>query len=147
MTELLNHLFEHETLFHAGSRMRSDPEIPEISAKVSVLILVPEPVMPEPQREQLNKIIQACKLTISQCLITGTDYSWLDFRLNKAIRAVILFGVQEHDFGLNILLPLHQPVDFDDRKWIKTLSVPALMDNAGRKAELWQQALKPVFAP
>lgn len=146
MSELLNYIFEQETLFYTQNRMRNNALMPELSG-VSVLIVMGNIKLTDAEREQLVKILQACKLEDGAYYIIDTLEVWLDFRLTDAIHTVILFGVAEQDFGLNISLPLHQPVSFDGRTWIKTLPVSALMDNPKMKAALWQQALKPVFVP
>jgi len=146
MSELLNHIFEQETLFRTQNRMRNNALLSKLS-NASVLIVTSALVLTEAEREQLQKIMLACKLEADAYYVNDSPAVWLDFRQGEAIRKVILFGVKEQDFGLNITLPLHQPVDFDGRVWIKTLPVSGLMDNPKMKSALWQQALKPVFAP
>jgi hypothetical protein len=95
--------------------------------------------------EQLEKILAACKLQKEDYTIVTLTNDWSYFRHFNTIKEVLLFGMDEQDLNLNIQIPFNQPVNFDNRVWVKTSSVAEMMHSKEIKNALWQSALKPHF--
>jgi DNA polymerase III psi subunit len=146
MAALLISIFEQETLINTSIRMRNNSLLEKASG-VSVLVVMEHQNLTDAEQEQLHKIMQACRLEEGAYVICDTTATWLDFRMEEHLQTVILFGDLEQRFNINILIPIHQPVTFDGRNWIKTCPVSELMNNAQLKSAFWQQALKPIFVP
>lgn len=102
------------------------------------------------EEDQLNKIIEACKLN-------GKEYHVLHISIDKKIawhhlkeifkpEVVLLFGVQLHALGISAILHLNTINNFSGVKWVPTLSLTDLQKNSEAKKSLWINALKPLFA-
>lgn len=94
---------------------------------------------------QLEKILAACNLRNTDYKIYSLTNDWSYFRNAESIKEVLLFGISEQDLNLNIQMPFNQPVKFDNRVWIKTVSITDVMQSREIKNNLWQNALKPHF--
>lgn len=136
-------VFEREKIIMAPDWSLADK--PAIGSNVSVLIVLDNTLIDEQDRTQLEKIMQACGLTAASYLIVTTERPWLYYRHLLQLKTILLFGVRETDWGVNIILPYHKIVKFDSRVWISTVSIRELAHNQQAKAELWNSALKPHF--
>jgi hypothetical protein len=109
-------------------------------------LVIPAPfINQEEELEQLEKILAACKLQKEDYTIVTLTNDWSYFRHFNTIKEVLLFGMDEQDLNLNIQIPFNQPVNFDNRVWVKTSSVAEMMHSKEIKNALWQSALKPHF--
>jgi hypothetical protein len=136
-------VFERERIVKATAL--ESGEALQIADEVSVLVVLDHAPGDAQDREQLAKIMQACGLTEKSYLIVATDSPWLRYRHLDQLKTVLLFGIKEADWGINIVLPYHKTIKFDNRTWIKTVSIRELAGNQQTKAELWNNALKPHF--
>lgn len=102
-----------------------------------------------PEEIQLNKILEACKLSKETCVFIQLDMTdkkaWHTLKNNYHPQAVILFGVHPQQLGIAALFRFNQYNNYDGTKWIPTLSLNELEQNAQAKKDLWVNALKPTF--
>jgi len=100
----------------------------------------------EQEREQLEKILGACRIPPEHYLVISGAYKYFSFRKLADIRHIFVFGVAEESLGLAIRFRSHHDiVFFDGKTFIKTVTLRELMDNQQLKNELWQRILKPHF--
>ncbi len=132
-------------VFWYNNSVSHDPISPK-----SVLILSKKIDEQSAEQQQLNKILDACKLTEDKYnLVQLTDNERRAWHLLKDIAkpsVVILFGVHPSDLGVSALFRLNGLNNFDGASWIPTLSLPELEQQPQAKKELWTSALKPLFA-
>ncbi len=85
-------------------------------------------------------IEKGLKQNIQHFLIVNVDEHksrLLHYLQHTAVKSVVLYGVQESDLGIHILLPLYQLVPFSDWKFIKA-DAPEVIDASNAlKAKLW----------
>jgi hypothetical protein len=117
-----------------------------ISNEVKTLILAAPFEQVAAEQEQLNKILAACKFSPGTYLLLQEITPWAAIRNAAQIQNVLLFGITEQQLGISIVLPEHQIIAFDERKWVKTLPVAKLLNDGPAKNALWQNALKPLFS-
>lgn len=102
------------------------------------------------EQQQLNKIIDACKLAVDKYnVVQLTENERLAWHRLKDIAnpsVVILFGVHPSDLGISALFRLNGLNNFDRVSWIPTLSLQELEQQPQAKKDLWANALKPLFA-
>jgi hypothetical protein len=102
------------------------------------------------EQQQLNKILDACKLSEDKYnLVQITDNERRAWHLLKDIAnpsVIILFGVRPSDLGISALFRLNGLNNFDGASWIPTLSLSELEQQPQAKKDLWASALKPLFA-
>lgn len=136
------------TLFHNNKIIKlkhnNQKNISEQLLTIRTLIILPEEPHPEEQA-QLFKIFAACNLEPKDYFLAFPPLSWKELRQYQNIREILLFGTPETELDLPIQLPYNKNISFDDRTWVKTLSVQELMNNKEMKNALWQNALKPHF--
>lgn len=108
-------------------------------------LVISTPLHTLEEQQQIEKIMKACQLSSLQYKIITDEISWRLFRDQKQLKNIILFGVNEKTINLNLEIPLYIPTNFDNRIWIKSLSIDELQSNPTAKAILWKEALKPVF--
>ena len=98
---------------------------------------------------QLQKILEACKLNKDSCVFIQLDTTdkkaWHALKGSYHPQAVILFGVHPQQLGIAALFRFNQYNNYDGAKWIPTLSLNELEQNAQAKKDLWVNALKPTF--
>ncbi len=102
------------------------------------------------EQQQLNKILDACKLLQDKYnIVQLTENERLAWHRLKDIAnpsVVILFGVHPSDLGISALFRLNWLNNFDGASWIPTLSLQELEQQPQAKKDLWTNALKPLFA-
>ncbi len=117
-----------------------------LSSQAETLVYVPQVPQDENIAIQLEKILNACNLSKEQVVILTPDSQWANLRHIKQIKQILLFGITGNDLGININIPLHYPLSFDNRTWIVTQSIEMMQQNPSIKSDLWNQALKPYFS-
>lgn len=121
----------------------------KISPK-NVLILSKKIDEQSAEQQQLNKILDACKLTEDKYnIVQFTENERLAWHLLKGIAnpsVVILFGVYPSRMGISALFRLNAMNNFDGASWIPTLSLQELEQQPQAKKDLWTNALKSLFA-
>lgn len=139
----------HKLLFNnyqpIENRNNIEKNISEELLTFRTLVLISPPVNKTDENQQLGKILSACKLQNNDYMISSLTKDWSFYRNSDSIKEVILFGVDENDLNISIQLKENQLVKFDNRIWIKTVSIHEMMKNQAIKNTLWQQALKPHF--
>ncbi|MCB0697326.1 MAG: DNA polymerase III subunit psi [Chitinophagaceae bacterium] len=123
--------------------------MPDMSPR-KVLIVTTQHNENSAEQAQLNKIINACKLTAEQYNIiqvaTGKQVAWHQIKNTIQPENVLLFGVHPNQLGVSALFRLNSINHFDGAKWIPTLSLQELEQQPQAKKDLWSNALKPIFA-
>ncbi len=98
---------------------------------------------------QLQKILQACKLSAGQYNLVKIKEDealpWHKLRELLQPQTVLLFGVMPHQLGISAMFHLFAPNHFNDCTWIASPSLPELEQQPEAKKQLWQQGLKPIF--
>lgn len=98
---------------------------------------------------QLGKILDACKADRANCHIIKLNpedkKAWHGLKDNFSPKVVLLFGVHPQQLGVAVLLRFNLYNNYDGAKWIPTLSLSELEQNAQAKKDLWVNALKPIF--
>lgn len=99
---------------------------------------------------QFNKILEACSLdptSINLIQLTEKEQiAWQHLKQHCEPAVIILFGIHPKNLGISALFRLNSINNFDNVKWIPTLSLSELEQKPEVKKTLWQNALKPVFA-
>ncbi len=124
---------------------------------VSFKDLQPKPVLiiTSPYRDsrseepQLQKMLEACKLTTDQYNIIQINENQL-IRIatlsNKlSIKTVLLLGILPNQLGISAQFILNTPNRFADSIFIPALSIWEMEQQPELKKQLWNNALKPVF--
>lgn len=114
-----------------------------------VLVLTSE-ISPNSQEEiQLNKILDACKLSnVDYHLVsfsTDEKIAWHQLKNSVKPTKVITFGINPARMGITALFRLNAVNHFDGVVIIPTLSLQELEQQPQAKKDLWLNALKPVF--
>src|ERR1700744_1913675 len=138
-----NVLFNNNKLI--DSRNNIEKNISEELLTFKTLILVANPKNETEELVQLGKILSACKLQQDSYKISYLTNDWSFYRNHQNIKEVLLFGISEKELNLSIQMPVNQIVKFDDRIWVKTMSISEMANNQQIKNDLWQNALKPYF--
>lgn len=91
-------------------------------------------------------ILSACNLQPGEWKIfpKGTNYQ-AAFNLHH-LQYILVFGNTEKELNIDIKLPLYQTINFNGKIWVKAHSLEMLSKDAQYKKELWNKALKPLFA-
>lgn len=101
------------------------------------------------EQVQLQKMIDACKLSYSQYNIVsipaGTQVAWHKLRAALQPNVVLLLGIVPATLGISALMKYCEPNRFDDVIWLPAPSVENLANQPEVKKQLWNQAMKPVF--
>lgn len=121
----------------------------QVSPK-NVLILSRKFDVQSAEQEQLNKILDACKLNgemynIVQ-LADDEQTAWHQLKNAAQPSVIILFGIHPSRLGISALFRLNGLNNFDNASWIPTLSLAELEQQPQAKKDLWAHALKPLFA-
>lgn len=113
------------------------------------VLVISKPLIDEAQQLQLQKMMQACKLSDKDYnLLTLTEnqnIAWHKLRDKLSPQYIILLGITPEQLGISIFFMPHQVNRFDDRSWLPTLSIPELELQPDVKKHLWNYGLKPVF--
>jgi len=98
---------------------------------------------------QLQKMLEACKLTSQQYYILrisdGQKISWYRVREKINPKIVFLIGVLPVQLGIAALFRLNEANNFNDRLWLPTVSLQELDKNQELKKQLWTNGMKPLF--
>lgn len=127
-----------------------DNSVSNESAPKNVLILSTKIANQSTEQEQLNKILDACKLNGEMYNIVqlADDERKAWHRLKEATKpsVIILFGIHPSQLGISALFRLNGLNKFDNASWVPTLSLTELEQQPQAKKDLWANALKPIFA-
>jgi hypothetical protein len=139
------YLFGENTLVQITEKQEG--ELKGLTGQTTTVIVMPQNTITVENLAQLDKIIAACRLSKAEILVVNEQIKWQQLRQLDNIKYLILFGINCADFGVNIKLPLHYPLQFDERTWIVAADFNVMLTQPNLKAELWNKALKPTFAP
>ncbi len=103
------------------------------------------------ESQQLDGILKAgCKLDEAQYNIVhvaeGEKMSWYQLKESLQPRVVLLFNVLPSQLGIGSLFMLNEINRFADGFWVPTLSLSQIMEDKVLKGNLWNKALKLLFA-
>ena len=138
-----NVLFNNSKLI--ANKNNIEKNISEELLTFRTLIFTAAPKNETEEMLQLGKILSACKLQQNEYIITQLTNDWAFYRNNESIKEVLLFGVSEKELNIAIQIPINQSIKFDNRIWVKTMSIYEMANNQQIKNDLWQNALKPHF--
>lgn len=138
-----NVLFNNNKLIE--NRNNIEKNISEELLTFRTLILISASKNETEELVQLGKILSACKLQQHEYKISYLTNDWIFYRTNEDIKEVLLFGISEKELNLSIQIPVNQVIKFDERIWVKTISISEMTNNQQIKNDLWQNALKPYF--
>jgi hypothetical protein len=91
------------------------------------------------------KMLTACKLTKEDYKVELQAGDWNYYRTFENIKEILLFGVSEKELNIGVQLIGNHINKFDNRVFIKSLSIAQLANSQQDKNSLWQNALKPHF--
>ncbi|MEI8279985.1 MAG: hypothetical protein WCG87_09495 [Bacteroidota bacterium] len=115
----------------------------------TVLVLSTPFVSGTNEESQLQKMLQACKLTNEQYNViqidTTQNIAWYKMRLALTPQLVLLLGVIPQQLGITAMFRFNEPNTFNDCLVIPTLSLSELEKLPEAKKQLWNQALKPIL--
>lgn len=98
---------------------------------------------------QLNKILEACKLTAEEVnkiqVAENQNIALSKLKLNLNPEVVIIFGIAPAKLGLSAMFRLNSPNNFSDIVLIPTSDLAELEQQQQTKKDLWVNALKPLF--
>ncbi len=98
---------------------------------------------------QLTKMIQACKLELTDCYIHQMKEdelcSWHQIRTLIQPKYVLVLGINPQQLGISALFMPHQVSRFNECSWIFTDGLSELAQRPEIKTHLWNYGLKPVF--
>lgn len=116
----------------------------------NVLILSKKIDEQSAEQQQLNKILDACKLAEDKYNVVqfteNERLAWHRLKDTASPSVIILFGVHPSLLGISALFRLNALNNFDGASWIPTLSLQELEQQPQAKKDLWTNALKPLFA-
>ncbi|MBA3829118.1 MAG: hypothetical protein H0X33_09300 [Taibaiella sp.] len=116
----------------------------------SILVLTAPLVENSAEQKQVQNIINACKLNADEYnilyLSEGWQIAWHKIRDTLGIKIVLLIGILPAQLGVTVLLKLNEYNHYNGCLWIPALSATEMEKKPEMKAQLWNNALKPVFA-
>ncbi len=116
------------------------------------VLIISTPFQPgDAESQQLEGILKAgCKLNEAQYNIIhvaeGEKVSWYQLKESLRPRVVLLFNVLPSQLGIGSLFLLNEINRFADGFWVPTLSLAQISEDKTLKSNLWNKALKPLFA-
>jgi hypothetical protein len=138
-----NVLFNRNKLINTGKS--SEKNISEGLLTIRTLVLITTPVNEMEEYVQLEKMLTACKLTKEDYKVELEPGDWNYYRTFENIKEVLLFGISEKELNIGVQLIGNHINKFDNRVFIKSLSIAQLANSQQDKNNLWQNALKPHF--
>jgi len=115
----------------------------------SVLVVINDHEQGSQEQVQLQKMLEACKLTPAQYNIvkvkTGQLVAWHKLRELLDPKVVFLFGILPAQLGISALFRLNEPNRFNDRIWLPSISIAEQEQFPDLKKQLWVSGMKPVF--
>ena len=127
----------------------SDPADISNAAPKQVLVLTTPYAANSPEDIQLQKMLQACKLT-------GNDFNTVQINDNQNIawhklneifkpKIVLLLGIVPQQLGISALFKFNEACLFNDVLWLATVSPSDMEKQPDLKVQLWNSGLKPIF--
>lgn len=116
-----------------------------VAATVRTVFVIKQSEKNDTATALVSGIAKACQLDDDAFVLLPDTISWKTLRHLTNIKEIILLGVSEADINVNISLPLHYSISFDDKTWIKSVDIATLNTNKDAKAALWNKALKKHF--
>lgn len=139
----------YDVLFNNNKLIKTSPSIEKnISEElltIRTLVLIPPPVNEMEEYIQLEKMLTACKLTKEDYKVELHSRDWNYYRTYENIKEVLLFGIAEKELNIGVQLIGNHINKFDNRIFIKSISIAQLANSQQDKNNLWQNALKPHF--
>lgn len=148
MLKTVNNNF-YDVLFNNNKLIKTSPSIEKnISEElltIRTLVLITAPTHEMEEYVQLEKMLTACKLTKEDYKVELQAGDWNYYRTFENIKEVLLFGISEKELNIGVQLIGNHINKFDNRVFIKSLSIAQLANSQQDKNNLWQNALKPHF--
>lgn len=142
-TNFYNVLFNGSKLINTVKP--SEKNISEGLLTIRTLVLITAPTNEMEEYVQLEKMLTACKLTKEDYKVELQAGDWNYYRTFENIKEVLLFGISEKELNIGVQLIGNHINKFDNRVFIKSLSIAQLANSQQDKNSLWQNALKPHF--
>lgn len=127
-------------------------ELPESEIRLDAvrMIVITRPVAKgSPAETTLQKMMSACKLAQEDYAVLelpeGQVLSWSLLRGQSAATHVLLLGVAPAALGIQALLGFMRPNNFSGALFIPGPHLEQLVQDAGARAALWNEGLKPAF--
>lgn len=115
----------------------------------SILVITNKLDAGSSEMQQLQKMLDACKLTPDQynllMLDNGQTAAWHMLREKLNPKIIFLIGIMPAQLGISALFRLNEPNNFNDRIWLASISLKDLDQNPEIKKQLWLNGMKPVF--
>jgi hypothetical protein len=128
---------------------KNDITTPDNDAQKPVLILSNAYPAGGAEEVQLQKMLQACTLTVGDYHVVQLNenqrLSWHFFKEKFNPKFILLIGLQPAQLGIHSLFNINIPNHFGDAVWIPSLSISDLEKQPEMKKQLWLNALKPAF--
>jgi hypothetical protein len=140
---LYNVLFANNKLINTPTS--SEKNNSEGLLTIRTLVLIALPVNEMEEYVQLEKMLTACKLTKENYKVELQAGDWNYYRSFENIKEVLLFGISEKELNIGVQFIGNHINKFDNRVFIKSLSIAQLANSQQDKNNLWQNALKPHF--
>lgn len=141
-----NIIFDKIQLF--GKKTKIKDNLPAIVDTNNIQTLVITNANPNDAAttQQLQKILDACKLSTQNTTIIHDAPAWTTIKneLNN-LENILLFGITENELGITGNWIQNRVIQFDNKNWIKTIGVETLQNNNNFKLDLWNNALKTLF--
>lgn len=141
------HLYSDEVLFKKTS-LTTHLHNPLTDANQRVMIIYDE-LINESLKGMIQNMMKACGLSINEyhlLYLKEKNISWKKLnQMATPIKEIIIFGELENKLSLNIQFKVNLPIQFDQKVWIKTHSLKEINEQQVKKANFWNQALKPYF--
>lgn len=141
-----NIIFDKIQLF--GKKTKIKDNLPAIVDTNNIQTLVITNANPNDAAttQQLQKILDACKLSTQNTAIIHDAPAWTTIKneLNN-LENILLFGITENELGITGNWIQNRVIQFDNKNWIKTIGVETLQNNNNFKLDLWNNALKTLF--
>lgn len=139
----------YDVLFNNNKLIKTSPSIEKnISEElltVRTLVLITTPANEMEEYVQLEKMLNACKLTKEDYKVELQTEDWNYYRTFENIKEVLLFGISEKELNIGVQLIGNHINKFDNKVFIKSISIAQLANSQQDKNSLWQNALKPHF--
>ncbi len=141
-----NIIFDNLQLFDNKTKNIHNLPLWENSGDTQTLVVTNTLATDALANQQLQKILDACKLSKESTAIVYDVPNWSSLKQKlTSIENILLFGVTENDLGITGNWQPNKIISFDDISWIKTASVTTLQNDNNLKADLWNNALKALF--
>lgn len=127
-----------------------DVSLPEVVLdQYNTLIISQEYTDGSAEQAQLQKMMQACKLSNTDYLVIrlreNEQIAWHKLRDTVHPKVVITLGIPGQQLGVSSNFRMDSINEFNGCTWIPTHSLAELDKHPEAKKDLWLHALKPVF--